>query len=332
MSVVRNSLRTFLSVLVLLCAFHGVMFVLGLAVFLAHNQTPPTPDVVFKIYMMRVGVDAGLLVLGHYLLRTSRAATRIAYGAMGAAATGVGYAFALSRGLMISPVPEGSYLTAAILPMIVGMIAATIYAQFAGRDAIEARGSDRVEAPSHRDAQRVTFDGPVQVRTSFIAIVIASFIPAAIAGLVFFPFVTLMYGHIWEGHFLAYDWSQRVSEMALPVYLVMVVLIITALPAAIVVRITHAVARAVNRLNGLDYALIGAIVSGIGAALLLVVVQAYALIPYAVISGAIMGAVYRKFAGLEPLALPEAVLATDRAALVGQDDAARRTRAVIMDG
>jgi hypothetical protein len=232
---------------------------------------------------------------------------------------------------MISPVPEGTHLTAAILPMIIGMMAATIYAQFAGRDVVEASGSDGVAAPSERDLQRLTFDGPVQVRTSFIGIVIASFMPAGIAGLVFLPFVTLIYGHIWEGHFLATDWSQRVSEMALPVYLVMVVLIITVLPAAIVVRITHAVARALGRLNGLDYALIGSVIGGIVAVLALAVVAAYALIPYAVLSGAIMGAVYRKFAGLEPLALPEVVLAANRSALVGENDPARRTRAVILD-
>jgi hypothetical protein len=39
-----------------------------------------------------------------------------------------------------------------------------------------------------------------------------------------------------------------------------------------------------------------------------------------------------QFAGREPLALPEAVLATDRATLVGEHDPARRTRAVIMKG
>jgi hypothetical protein len=50
------------------------------------------------------------------------------------------------------------------------------------------------------------------------------------------------------------------------------------------------------------------------------------------VEGAVMGAIYRRFAGLEPLALPEAVLATDRGTLVGEDDPARRTRAVIMNG
>jgi hypothetical protein len=50
----------------------------------------------------------------------------------------------------------------------------------------------------------------------------------------------------------------------------------------------------------------------------------------AVAYGAIMGALYRRFAGLEPVPLPEAVVATDPNALVGADDPARRQHRVIL--
>jgi hypothetical protein len=46
--------------------------------------------------------------------------------------------------------------------------------------------------------------------------------------------------------------------------------------------------------------------------------------------GAVMGALYRRFAGLEPLPLPEAVIATDPDALVGADHPARRQHSVIL--
>ena len=46
--------------------------------------------------------------------------------------------------------------------------------------------------------------------------------------------------------------------------------------------------------------------------------------------GAIMGALYRRFAGLEPVPLPEAVIATDPNALVGADDPARHQHRVIL--
>ena len=50
----------------------------------------------------------------------------------------------------------------------------------------------------------------------------------------------------------------------------------------------------------------------------------------AVAYGAIMGALYRRFAGLEPVPLPEAVIATDPNALVGADDPARHQHRVIL--
>ena len=44
-----------------------------------------------------------------------------------------------------------------------------------------------------------------------------------------------------------------------------------------------------------------------------------------------MGATYRSFSGLEPVPLPEAVIATDPTALVGADDPARRQHKVILN-
>ena len=46
--------------------------------------------------------------------------------------------------------------------------------------------------------------------------------------------------------------------------------------------------------------------------------------------GAIMGALYRSFSGLEPVPLPEAIIATDPNALVGADDPARHQHKVIL--
>jgi hypothetical protein len=76
---------------------------------------------------------------------------------------------------------------------------------------------------------------------------------------------------------------------------------------------------------------IGAVVGLIASVALLIWVPA-PLLSLVVVAAAIMGAAYRRFAGLEPLPLPEAVLATDPAALVGEHDPARQTRAVIMNG
>ena len=148
MPVIRNSARAFAAAVVLLIAFHGVMTVLGLGTFLARNMEPPSPDRAFQMFAVRVGVDAALLFAGHWLLRSFGLATRLAYGLMGGAAAAVGYAFALSQGLNILPALDGTRLTASVLPMLVGMIVATMYAQFAGREMVAAPNGTAGNRPS----------------------------------------------------------------------------------------------------------------------------------------------------------------------------------------
>jgi hypothetical protein len=331
MPVIRNSTRAFLAALALLVGFHGVMSVLGLGSFLARNVEPPSPDLAFQIFAARVGIDAALLFAGHWLLRSFGLGNRLAYGLMGGAAAAVGYAFALTQNLNLLPPLDGTRLTASVLPILVGMIAATMYLQFAGREMVPARNA----GPRHPDTApapaAVHFDGPVQVRTSIAATTIASVVPAAMVALVMIPFVTFILTKWDAGASQNPAWANQISQMAMPAYFFMLTLFATGIPAAIVVGITHAVARVIRRTGGLDYAVIGALVGALGAAALLVFFPPV-LFPVAILAGALMGAIYRRFAGLEPLALPEAVLATDRATLVGEHDPARRTRAVIMNG
>jgi hypothetical protein len=45
-----------------------------------------------------------------------------------------------------------------------------------------------------------------------------------------------------------------------------------------------------------------------------------------------MGALYRRFAGLEPVPLPEPVLVSDVEALVPEDDATRRGHSIVLNG
>jgi hypothetical protein len=330
MPVIRNSIRAFIAALVLLVGFHGVMSVLGLGTLLVNNVEPPSPDHAFQMFAIRVGIDVALLFSGHWLLRSFGFATRLAYGLMGGATAAVGYAFALSENLNLLPPLEGTRLTASVPPILVGMIAATIYLQLAGREMVPTR-NDSAGTPDPAPAGSAHFDGPVQVRTSIAATAIASVVPAAIVALTMIPFVTFIFTK-WDTSALQNPaWANQISQMAMPAYFFMLTSFITAIPAAIFVGITHATARYIRRTGGLDYATIGAVVGALGATALLMFFPPI-VFPVAIIAGALMGAIYRQFAGLEPLALPEAVLATDRATLVGEHDPARRTRTVIMNG
>jgi hypothetical protein len=330
MPVIRNSARAFIAVLIVLACFHGVMSVLGLGVFIANKMEPPSPDRAFQIFFLRVALDAALLAGGHWLMRSNGLGARMMYGAMGGVAAAFGYIFALSLGLNIMPTLEGTQLTASVLPILVGMISATLYAQFAGREMIAAPNGS-TGTPAIAAAAPATFDGPVQVRTSMAATAIASVVPAAMVALVTIPFVTFFLTQWDTGGSHNPVWANQISRMTLPAYFFMLTLFATAIPAAIIVGVTHALARAVRRTGGVDYTVIGAVVGATAAALSLMYLPAI-FFPAGIVLGAMMGAIYRRFAGLEPLALPEAVMATDPATLVGEHDPARRTRAVVMNG
>lgn len=329
MPVVRNSFRAFIASLLVLIAFHGVMSALGLGVFLADKIEPPSPDRALQMFVMRVGLDATLLAAGHWLLRSYGLATRAAYALMGGAAAAIGYAVALSHDLNIMPPLAGTHLSASVLPILVGIIAATLYAQFAGREMVRAaRGSAADTTAPSAPRLPVTFDGPVQVRTSIVATLIASTVPAAIVALIIAPFAGMKFE---PGTFQNMLWADQISRVVMPAYFFMFTLFATAIPSAIMVGITHAIARATRRTGGVAYAAIGAGVVALALVALLTWLPVLFFLPFVLI-GAVMGAIYRRFAGLEPLALPEGVLANDPAALVGADDPARRTRAVIMNG
>jgi hypothetical protein len=332
MPVVRNSFRAFIAALLVLVAFHGVMSALGLGVFLADKIEPPSPDRALQMFVTRVGLDAGLLAAGHYLLRSYGLATRAVYALMGGAAAAIGYTIALSHDLDMVPPLAGTHLTASVLPILVGIIAATLYAQFAGREMVQAAPGRVTEnaAPS-APKPPVTFDGPVQVRTSIVATLIASTVPAATVALIIAPFAGMLMQKFDAGTFQNMFWADQISRAVLPAYFFMFTLFATAIPSAIIVGIIHGIARATRRTRGMDYAVIGAGVVTVTLLAMLTWLPLFFFLPF-VIVGAVMGAVYRRCAGLEPLALPEAVLASDPATLVGEDDPARRTRAVIMNG
>jgi hypothetical protein len=236
-------------------------------------------------------------------------------------------------------------VTSAIMPVATGMIAGFLYAQFAGFDfddvplvpvlpVAPARVEDEVPETTDRpqpavasSAPPVDYDGPVLVRTSIAATAIAAAVPALIVSAVMLSVLMLGVGSLFGG-----GRSALAAQLALPAQIFLVNLFVMFVPALFVVGATHALARSLRLTTGAHYALIGAVVNCCAALLLLAMVHAAVLFPAAAVIGAVMGAIYRRFAGIEPLPLPEAVLATDRRTLVPADHPSRRTRAIIMNG
>jgi len=327
MYVVRNSSRALFAALIPLAAIHAVLFVMALLGARVEPQlmSMPAPDKLLFAYGGRLLLDGALLFAGHSVLRHFRICSRTAYTLIGGAMAATGYLLALRNGLLLSPPPEGSEYAAGLLPGAAGMLAGFLYGQFAGLESVAAStqpAAASVPASETATAPPRVFDGPVRVRTSAAAIAIAATVPAAITSVLVFMVIAL-FGSAGPGWLIT---------AALPAQIFLMVLIATIVPSAILVLVMHHIARAIGRSRGGEYAIIG---SALPAACMLLLAPlmtgtVMVLLPAAIVNGAIMGALYRRFAGLEPVPLPEMVIATDAQALVGADHPSRRQHGVLL--
>lgn len=329
MSVIRNSPRAFFLALLPLAILHALLMANGIAPS-ASNGTLPIPDWALIVFAGRLALDGGLLFLGHTRLRALGLHRRSVYGIMGGFAAAIGYMIAYRLGIMLVRPAPGTVLTAAILPVLAGTLSGFLYAQYAGREvlALEDAGEE-AEPPTGPELPAFTYEGPVQVRTSIAATAIAAAIPALVTSV---PAVAALLTFLngWDDPAMFATWA---AQLALPAQMIFSTLFVMFVPSLIVVGATHALARALRRTRGMDYALIGAAIGAIGSLLLVSLLNGVGFIMLlGAAVGAIMGAIYRRFAGIEPLPLPEDVLAEDLSALVPGDHPSRKSHLVIYNG
>ena len=324
MYVVRNSSRALFAALIPLAVVHAVLLAMAL---LTTKTEPalailPPPDKLLFSYAGRLGLDGVLLFAGHMVLRQFTICSRVAYALIGGVVAATSYALAMRNGLLLFPIPSGSEITAGLLPTAAGMLAGFLYGQLAGLEAVTATPRPAAAAPEAAAVPPRVFDGPVRVRTSVGGIAIAATIPAATAAMMAFMVLALF----------GTAGPDALITAALPAQVFLTLLIATTVPSAILMLAIHHVARALRRSGGGAYAVIGSLVAA-GCFVLLTPLlggMMFVLLPASVVNGAIMGALYRRFAGIEPVPLPEIVIATDAQALVGADHPSRRQHGVIL--
>jgi hypothetical protein len=326
MYVVKNSTRALIVALTPLAAVHAVLFAMTL---LKTQTTPvlmslPSPDKVFVIYVAQLAIDGALLFVGHLLLRGRAVSSRFAYALMGGIMAASSYAIALRNGLQLSPPDTGSEITAGILPIFAGMIAGFLYGQFAGLAPAAAwpRFSDEALNASR------TFDGPIRVRTSVAAVAIAALVPATLTAILSLTFFSLLL----PPDLMPDPGAETIYLAALPAQIFLTALIATIIPSAILIVSTHHIARMLNRSRGFEYAALGSL----AAVLCSLVIAKFSpfssltfLLGMAIVYGAIMGSLYRRFAGIEPVPLPEPVIVTDENTLVPADHPSRQQHSVV---
>lgn len=329
MSVIRNSPRAFFLALLPLAILHAMLMANGIAP-AAANGALPIPDWALIVFAGRLCLDSALLFLGHTRLRALGLHRRGVYGVMGGFAAAISYMVAYRLGIMLAEPAPGTVLTSAILPVLAGMLSGFLYAQYAGREVIGPEDADQeAEFATEPELPAFTYDGPVQVRTSIAATALAAAIPALIVSV---PAVAALLTFL-SGSDDPEAPSMWGARLALPAQMIFTTLFVTFVPSLIVVGATHALARALRRTGGIEYALIGAVTGAIGSLLLVTLLNGVVFIMMlGAAVGAIMGAIYRRFAGIEPLALPEDVLAEDLSALVPEDHPSRKSHVVIYNG
>jgi hypothetical protein len=328
MSVIRTSPRAFFLALLPLAVLHVMLMANGVAPTAAKGALP-LPDWTLIVFASRLSLDSALLFVGHTRLRSLGLHRRGVYGIMGGFAAAIGYMIAYRLGIMLAEPAPGTVLTTAILPVLVGMLSGFLYAQYAGREIIAPEEEGKAEFPTEPELPAFTYDGPVQVRTSIAATAIAAAVPALVTSVpAVAALMTFLGGSDDFGTFSM--WS---AQLALPAQVIFSTLFVMFVPALIVVSATHALARALRRTRGTEYALIGAATGAIGSLLLVTLLNGVVFIMLlGAAGGAIMGAIYRRFAGIQPLALPEDVLAEDLSALVPEDHPSRKSHVVIYNG
>jgi hypothetical protein len=323
MYVVRNFSRALFAALIPLAVVHAVLLTMAV---LTTQTVPaqavlPPPDKLLFLYAGRLALDGVLLFAGHSVLRQFNICSRIAYALIGGVMAATSYLLAVRNGLLQFPPPSGSEITAGLLPTAAGMLAGFLYGQFAGLEAVAAAPRPAATATEAAAVPPRVFDGPVRVRSSVGAIAIAVTVPAAISAVLAFMVLALF----------GTAGPDSIITAALPAQVFLTVLIATTVPSAMLVLAIHHIARALRRSRGGEYAAIGSLVA---AACVVLLMPAFGVMPLllatAVVNGAIMGALYRRFAGIEPVPLLEVVIATDTQALVGADHPSRRQRGVIL--
>ncbi|MCP3469614.1 hypothetical protein NLM33_04630 [Bradyrhizobium sp. CCGUVB1N3] len=330
MYLVKNSLRALFAALIPLAIVEAVLMAFAIAG--GQVTAPvgvPAPDQIVVFYTGRMAMNAALLFAGHFMLRQWTISSRLAYGLMGGIMAAVSYGIAIRHHIQLAAPGDDMVVTIGLLPTIAGMIGGFLYGQFAGL--IQVAGAARVASGevasggAERPATPLMFDGPVQVRTSVAGIAIAAVMPAVLATLLPYTLLPLLMNGFEDKS------TAHIFAAVIPAQTFLVMLVVTVIPSTIFMLCVHHIARAMSRRRTWEYAAIGAAMAFACMLLLALVVPLLAvlLVP-AAFCGAVMGALYRRFAGIEPLPLPEVVIATDPNTLVGADHPSRHQHSVIL--
>ncbi|SDH81874.1 hypothetical protein SAMN05216338_1013187 [Bradyrhizobium sp. Rc2d] len=326
MYLVKNSPRALFAALIPLAIVEAVLMAFAIAGGQVTDPAGvPAPDQILVFYAGRMAIDATFLFAGHILLRQWTISSRLAYALMGGVVAAVSYGIAIRNHIQLAAPGDGTVVTIGLLPTIAGVIGGFLYGQFAGLSPVARAAGAGSAAAAPAAPPPIVFDGPVRVRTSVAGIAIAALMPTVLATLLPYTLVPLLMNGFADKS------TAHIFAAVIPAQTFMIMIVISVIPSSIFILCVHHVARAMSRRSGWEYAAIGGVAAFACPLLLAFAMPLFAMLTVpAAFCGAVMGALYRRFAGLEPMPLPEAVIATDPNALVGADHPSRHQHGVIL--
>lgn len=322
--LIKSSARALAIALLPLAFIHAVLLALALLNLFPSNGALRLSDSVLASWIGCIALDGAILFLGHLVARHFGSSRRATYALIGGIAGTAGYIIAMNSGLWIGRPASDMVVLSGILPTFFGMISGFLYAQMAGYEPNVVTTPAAIEAK-----QPAPYDGPIQVRTSIAAIAIAALIPASLMAIIAL-FVSALAIDVTDTRSSIANQTGNILLLMIPAQLFILSMIATSVPTAIFASLVHALARSMRRTSMRDYAMAGSL-AGLALGTAFSMAGGVVLLVPCVILGAIIAVIYRGLAGIEPLSLPEPVLARTTEALVAADHPLRKAHIVVTD-
>jgi hypothetical protein len=272
-----------------------------------------------------------VLIAGDRLARKLGRSDRGTYVAIGALASSAAHAVALAPAAYTTAAANGAVSLLIAVPALLGAAMGFLLHRSLGfsidgdePEALAASdGEDTDNPPAYAaTASAEYYSGPLQVRDSAMAAVIAAVIGSAL-----YMFTNAVAES--QDHFLAGMVSPKAFGSMPTMFLSGIFVFV--LPFYIFVRKAHAFLQARGKSELKSYILAGVVVPGLFFLAFLALLGPFALLfvlPWILPSMVAIG-VYHRLAGMEPLSLPDDIEVRDRRTLVTADHPRRHTRRIV---
>ena len=301
-----------------------------------------TDDALVLRLFMGAAAFAVVFVIGHYVLQRTRFAQFPAYVGLGTGSAVLVDIVHTPSHLWDQMIADGNLSTHLIVPALLGAVLGGIYRWNAVSEGDDedpgglseayrrqvGEGAEDGEAGLIIHGDAAYFDGPLRVRTS-----VGAFLLAAAAGCAANLIVTMIFTLSTYSNFRIADKETMLNYDLLMqtvggVFAGSVYAFLTYLPVVFLVAVAHMVLRSMRQTSYAAYGLAGLMSSPV--TILLTGGMAGSIGMFAVIPATMAALAYRRFAGLEPAPVAEDIVARNRRDLVGTNHVRRKMGRVVI--